>query len=118
MHCDICWHVDRVLRRELSSHVCVDCPYTRLVIDPLLRSLLSLYAPDQTTRDHWTTCTSAYLTDAFECLLHTGSSIGCPIPIPPLVAANFAGCLQQALFERAERNAPKQSLIPPRAPQL
>ena len=114
MYCDICWHVDRVLRRELSSHVCVDCPYTRLVIDPLLRSLLSLYAPDQTTRDHWTTCTSAYLTDAFECLLHTGSSIGCPIPIPPLVAANFAGCLQQALFERAERNAPKQSLIPPR----
>ena len=106
MHCDICWHVDRTLRRELSSHVCVDCPYSRLVIDPLIRSLLSLYAPDQHTRNHWTTCTSAYLTDAVERLFHAGTSVGCPLPIPPLVAANFAGCLQQALFERVEHNAP------------
>ena len=107
MYCDICWHVDRVLRRELSSHVCVDCPYSRLVIDALMRSLLSLYSPDQPTRDHWTTCTSAYLTDAVECLFHTGSSVGCPLPTPPLVATNLAGCLQQVLFERAERNAPR-----------
>ena len=106
--------VDLVLRRELSSHVCVDCPYSRLVIDPLLRSLLSLYAPDPATRDHWTTCTSAYLTDAVERLFHIGSSVGCPLPIPPLVAANFAGCLQQALFERAEHNAPKRPRAPPR----
>lgn len=33
MHCDICWHVDRTLRRELTSHVGHDCPYSRLVID-------------------------------------------------------------------------------------
>ena len=117
MHCDICWHVDRVLRRELSSHVCVDCPYSRLVVDPLMRSLLSLYAPDQPTSDHWANCTSTTLTDATECLFHTGSSAGAPFPIPPLVAANVAGCLQQALFERVARNAPRQPrpLPPPNA---
>ena len=43
MHCDICWHVDRSLKRELSSHVTVDCPYSRIIVDPLMRSLLSLY---------------------------------------------------------------------------
>ena len=43
MFCDICWHVDGVARRETALHVARDCPYSRLVVDPLLRELASRF---------------------------------------------------------------------------
>ena len=38
-HCDICWHVFGVLQRETALHVASECPYSRLVIDPVLREV-------------------------------------------------------------------------------
>jgi len=81
-HCDICWHISRTTSRELSTHVLADCPYSRLVVDPVMRCLLSLYAPDSPTRNHWLTCPSDTLLDTCALLLRTGCPLGLPVPIP------------------------------------
>ena len=111
-HCDICHHVDRVSRRELSSHVLSDCPYSRLLLDPILRSLLPLYCDSPADRNHWLTSPSDLLLDSCALLLRTGSPIGCPVSIPEPVASNVAGCISLVLFTRASMNAPRLSSRP------
>ena len=109
-HCDICWHVDRTLRRELCSHVLYECPYSRLVVDPIVRSLAITFSTTEADRTRWSTCSSAELIDAFSLLLRTGCPAGLPVPVPALVAANVAGCLSAALFSRSRSNAPHRVL--------
>ena len=104
--CDICWHIDRSPNSELSSHVLIDCPYSRLVTDPILRSLLASYSSSPEERDSWLTAHPSTITNACERLLHSGSSLGLPVTVPPPVAASVAGSISIALFARAAMNAP------------
>ena len=100
-HCDICFAIDGVLRRETARHVTHECPYSQIVIDPLLRSFASRYVAD---RAALATLPTAQLLSLFERLYTTGSTI--ETTIPAVVAANFAGSICLALFQRASRNAP------------
>ena len=100
-HCDICFAIDGVLRRETARHVTHECPYSQIVIDPLLRSFASRYVAD---RAALATLPTAQLLSLFERLYTTGSTID--TTIPAVVAANFAGSICLALFQRASRNAP------------
>ena len=104
--CDICWHVDRCPRRELSSHTLADCPYSQIVTDPILRSLLASYAKDPSDRSSWLTAPPSTIAEACARLLHSGSNIGLPVPVPAPVAASIAGCISTVLFSRASSNAP------------
>ena len=112
--CDICHHVDHVSCRELSTHVLLDCPYSRLVADPIARCLLAVYAATPAIRDQWLTCPSDTLLDTCALLFRTGCPLSLPVNIPQPIASNVAGCLSIALFSRCSRNAPLRSS--PRSP--
>ena len=106
--CDICWHACRLSNRELSSHALVDCPYSRLVIDPILRQLLACYSADASARAGWLTCVCSDLVDACRRMLVSGSSVGCPVSVPAPVAAAVAGSISIVLSARAFANAPRR----------
>ena len=111
-HCDICWHVFGVLQRETALHVASECPYSRLVIDPVLREVASCFEPPA-TRDRVSMLSTHDLLTEFGLLHLTGSTLASP-HIPKRIGPNLAGSLALALFSRARRNAPDPSR-PPRA---
>ena len=74
MHCGICWRVDGLLVRESTLHVIRDCPYSQLVIDPLLRALCRACSP---THSSLTLSTASLLT-THELLTITGSNLASP----------------------------------------
>ena len=116
-HCDICYQVDGVLRRETTAHVVRDCPYAQLVLDAVLREVVSLYQGsddnDNSLYDGAALLPAAALLDTYERLYITGSCIN--TPLPAAVASNLAGCISRVLFQRAAANAPRPS---PRALQF
>ena len=108
-HCDICWLVDGVLRRETTRHVSHECPYSQLVLDPLVREFAMRVVHEGHTDTIATMPTSQLLT-LFERLYTTGSTVD--TPIAPAVAHNLAGCISRVLFARASSNAPRSPPAP------
>ena len=103
-YCDICWHVDGVLRHETTAHVIRECPYSQLVLDPIIRELARRLVPDH-NQPLLATLPCSDILRIFERVYATGSAIDSTIP--PVVAANIAGCISRVLFARARNNAPR-----------
>ena len=100
MHCDICWRVDGVLIRETTLHVIRDCPYSQLVIDPVLRALYRAHSPSHTAL----TSPTADLLSSHSLLTITGSTLT-TARFHTELGPNIAGSLSLALFGRAAANA-------------
>ena len=113
MHCDICWRVDGVLRRETTAHVIRDCPYSHLILDPLLRAIHRALSPTHPLL----TSPSADLLTTCELLTSTGSTLYTP-KIHLDIGPNIAGSISLALFARAARNAASLTSTQPSSPNF
>ena len=102
MLCDICWNVDFHTAHERARHLLLDCPYSRLAIDPFLRAILAVHSDDPSSI--YDTPSSA-LYDSVSSMLMSGATIH-DLPIATDVAPNIAGCISRAIFARAHANAP------------
>ena len=109
MICDICWHLDGVARRETTQHVIHECPYTRLVLDPIMREIVAAVSRNEPDCDPATVLASSSckLLSFTELLATTGCTLGFNGTIQADVGANIAGCLSRVLFARAQGNAPQ-----------
>ena len=78
-----------------------DCPYSRVVIDPLLRELSSCFGDGARAA----TLPSHDLVSELELFYLAGSCIASP-RFPALLGPNLSGSISRALFARARGNAP------------